>query len=73
MSEAFVIEVDGEALGLAVRDGRRFRFVSSQPLMHQIDRKLYPSLRAVRSAATEIYRTLTARPQRRSLVERPGL
>ena len=64
MSEAFVIEVDGEALGLAVRDGRRFRFVSSQPLLHQIDRKLYPSLRAARSAATEVYRTLTA-PRRR--------
>lgn len=61
MSEAFVIEVDGEALGLAVRDGRRFRFVSSQPLLQQIDRKLYPSLRAARNAATEAYRSLAAR------------
>lgn len=68
MSEAFVIEVDGEALGLAVRDGRRFRFISSQPLLQQIDRKLYPSLRALRSAATEVYRSLTARRPRRGLI-----
>lgn len=68
MSEAFVIEVDGEALGLAVRDGRRFRFISSQPLLQQIDRKLYPSLRALRSAATQVYRSLAARRQPHGLV-----
>ncbi|WP_119422248.1 hypothetical protein [Desertibaculum subflavum] len=68
MSEAFVIEVDGEALGLAVRDGRRFRFISSQPLLQQIDRKLYPSLRALRSAATEVYRSLTAGRRRPGLI-----
>jgi hypothetical protein len=68
MSEAFVIEVDGEALGLAVRDGRRFRFVSSQPLLNQIDRKLYPSLRAVRNAATKVYRSLTVRRRRGGLI-----
>jgi hypothetical protein len=68
MSEAFVIEVDGEALGLAVRDGRRFRFVSSQPLLNQIDRKLYPSLRAVRNAATKVYRSLTGRQRRGGLI-----
>lgn len=68
MSEAFVIEVDGEAIGLAVRDGRRFRFISSQPLMQQIDRKLYPSLRALRNAATEIYRSLTVARRRGGLI-----
>jgi hypothetical protein len=68
MSEAFVIEVDGEALGLAVRDGRRFRFISSQPLMQQIDRKLYPSLRALRNAVTAIYRSLTVNRRRGGLI-----
>ena len=68
MSEAFVIEVDGEALGLAVRDGRRFRFISSQPLMQQIDRKLYPSLRALRNAVTAIYRSLTVGRRRGGLI-----
>ena len=68
MSEAFVIEVDGEALGLAVRDGRRFRFISSQPLMQQIDRKLYPSLRALRNAVTAIYRSLAVGRRRGGLI-----
>lgn len=68
MSEAFVIEVDGEALGLAVRDGRRFRFVCSQPLLQQIDRKLYPSLRAVRAAATQVYRSLAERRRPHGLI-----
>ncbi len=56
MTEAFVIETDGATLGLAVRDGRRFRFISTEPTVQAIDRRLYPSLRALRQAAIAAFR-----------------
>jgi hypothetical protein len=64
MNDAYVIEVDGVPLGLAVRDGHRFRFVSTEPALHALDRTLYPSLRAMRNAVVRAFRAATNRTLR---------
>ncbi len=61
---AFVIEVDDQAVGLAVRDGGRFRFISAVPALQALDRSLHPSFRAAKRAATAALRELSARPDR---------
>lgn len=58
---AFVIEVDDQTVGLAVRDGGRFRFISAIPALQALDRSLYPSFKAAKSAATAALRTLADR------------
>lgn len=65
-STAFVIEVDDQTVGLAVRDGGRFRFISAIPALQALDRSLHPSFKATKRAATAALRKLTPRRESRS-------
>lgn len=62
---AFVIEIDDETVGLAVRDGGRFRFISAVPALQALDRSLHPSLKAAKRAATAALRRLSPRRESR--------
>lgn len=57
---AFVIEIDDETVGLAVRDGGRFRFIAAIPALQALDRSLHPSFKAAKRAAAAMLRGLAA-------------
>lgn len=54
MSERFIVEAAGRAVGLAVRCKGGFRFFASDPLLHRFENQVFPRfralLRAVRAA-----------------------
>lgn len=62
---AFVIEIDDQTVGLAVRDGGRFRFISAIPALHALDRSLHPSFKAAKRAATAALRQLAPKTESR--------
>ena len=41
MSNAYMIETSGEIAGVVVREGRRFRFLSSSPWFWSLDGEYY--------------------------------
>lgn len=51
MSNAYVIEVDDEAAGIVVREGNRFRFLSSSRRFWSLDGEYYRSPRHAERAA----------------------
>lgn len=61
MANAFVIEVGEEAVGLVVREGRRYRFISSSRWAGSLDRK---SFRTPKDAERAALGVLMARPHR---------
>jgi len=56
---AFVIEIDEQTVGLAVRDGGRYRFIAAIPALNALDRSLHPSFKAAKRAAAAMLRGLT--------------
>ena len=58
MSEAFVVEVRGQQVGLVIRERGGFRFFAAAPGYYGLDGKLFPSygharLAAIRKAKAE--------------------
>jgi hypothetical protein len=58
MSEAFVVEIRGQQVGLAIRERGGFRFFAAAPGYFGLDGKLFPSygharLAAIRKAKSE--------------------
>jgi hypothetical protein len=51
MSNAYVIETRDEAAGIVVREGQRFRFLSSSPRFWSLDGKDYRSPKEAERAA----------------------
>ena len=51
MSEAFVVEVWGQQVGLAIRERGGFRFFAAAPGYFALDGKLFPSYGQARLAA----------------------
>lgn len=64
MTSACIIEVGGKALGLAIKDGRTFRFCAADASVLELDGQRYPSptdaTRAVR-AHLKAVKSVTAR------------
>jgi hypothetical protein len=54
VTDAFVIEAQRRAAGVAVRDLRGFRFFAAEEPFFAIDKQLFPHLRAVRRAVEAI-------------------
>lgn len=54
MSNAYVIEASGETAGIVVREGQRFRFLSSSPRFWSVDGNYYPSPKEAERAARAI-------------------
>ncbi len=54
MSNAYVIETGGEAAGIVIREGRRFRFLSSSPQFWSVDGNYYRSPKEAERAARAI-------------------
>jgi hypothetical protein len=51
MHNAYIIEIDEEAVGIAARDGQGFRFHAAIHAFSGLDGKVFPSLRHATSAA----------------------
>ena len=51
MSDAFVVEIWGEQVGLAIRERGGFRFFAAAPGYFGLDGNLYPTFGHVRLAA----------------------
>lgn len=68
-SDVTLIEVDDEAVGLAVRDGAGFRFFAAVASVGRLDNQLFASLKALRRSAAEHAAPLAAR---RRAAMRPG-
>jgi hypothetical protein len=64
MPNATLIEVEGDPVGLAVRDGRGFRFHATAQRLRAIDGKLFATPAAAARAARELPVSL-AHPSRR--------
>jgi hypothetical protein len=56
VADAYVIEAQNRAAGLAVRDRRGFRFFAAEQPFFALDKRLFPSLRAIRHAVETIAR-----------------
>lgn len=64
MLQSHVIDIDGVFAGAAVRTARSFRFVAVHPSLLELHHHEFPSLGAVRLAATLRMRGI-GRPQQR--------
>jgi hypothetical protein len=53
MSDAFVIEVDGDAVGVVVKEREGFRFVASSRDHLPLEGRLFPTPTAAERAAIE--------------------
>ena len=51
MSNAYMIETNDEVAGIVVREGQRFRFLSSSPRFCSLDGKYYRSPKEAKRAA----------------------
>ena len=51
MSKAYVIETNAEIAGIVVREGQRFRFLSSSPRFSNLDGEYYRSPKEAERAA----------------------
>ena len=54
MTAAYVIEVDGEAVGLVVKEPEGFRFVAAQQQQFPIDGRVFRSAEQAERAATRL-------------------
>lgn len=52
-SDVTLIEIDDEAVGLAVREASGFRFFTAVSALRDIDSQVFRSLKALRRAARE--------------------
>ena len=57
MHQSHVIEVSGRFAGAALSQGGAFRFVAVDPQAAPLDRSLWPSLRDVQRAVTQLMQT----------------
>ncbi|HTU55075.1 MAG TPA: hypothetical protein VMF62_13995 [Acetobacteraceae bacterium] len=61
MMQSYVIDVAGTFAGAAIRtpspEGESFRFIAVDPRVGDLDRSEWPSLEAVRRAASHMLRT----------------
>jgi hypothetical protein len=60
MTDAFVIEVDGEAVGLVLKEREGFRFVAANRDHTALDGRLFPTAFAAERAAIDLRRCKTA-------------
>jgi hypothetical protein len=67
MSEAFVVEIQGQQVGLAIRERGGFRFFAAAPGYFGLDGKLFPSYGHVRLAA--IRKARSEKPARQAPIE----
>jgi len=78
MMQSFVIDVSGIFAGAAVRVpslyGESFRFIAIDPRVEDLDQSEWPSLEAVRHAASHLLRTgqLPAPPTAQSPTQAAG-
>jgi hypothetical protein len=56
MSDAFVIETAARTAGLAIREGRGFRFYASDHSFQALDNRLFGGIGAIQSAVAAIVR-----------------
>jgi thiol-disulfide isomerase/thioredoxin len=54
MSGAFIIETDGRAAGVAVRDGNNFQFFASDHSFWGLEARKFRNLREVRRSVADI-------------------
>ena len=54
MSGAFIIETEGRAAGVVVRDGNNFQFFASDDVFRGMDSRRFRNLREVRRSVAEI-------------------
>ena len=54
MHNAYIIEIDEEAVAIAARDAGGFRFHAALHAVNQLDGRLYPSLREATRAARAV-------------------
>lgn len=50
MSSPFVVEKDGRTVGIGLRCRGGFRFFASEPLLRQLDGRVFPRVRALMRA-----------------------
>ena len=60
MSNAYMIETSGEIAGVVVREGRRFRFLSSSPRFWNLDGEHYRNPKEAERAALALLAVLRA-------------
>ena len=68
MRNAYIIEIDDEAVGIAARDGGGFRFHAALHAFNGLDGQLFPSLKEATRAAHALLnadRAPVERPARR--------
>jgi hypothetical protein len=51
MLQSHIIEVDGTAVGIAVRIDRGYRFIAADPRLEELDTSIFPTLEDVRRLA----------------------
>lgn len=56
--DRFVVEADRKVVGIAIRVPGGYRFVSSDPDFHSMDRKVFPRARTLASRIAELARSL---------------
>lgn len=61
MSNAYVIEASDETAGVVVREGQRFRFLSSSPRFWTLDGEYYRSPKEAERAALALLAVRTLR------------
>jgi hypothetical protein len=66
MHNAYIIEVQDEAVGVAAREGRSFRFHAAVQAFRQLDGRLFASLQQANRAVQAVQKAaLTRGPMRR--------
>jgi len=64
--DAFIIETDGVAAGIVVREGRRYRFYSADADFRSLDGQPYATPRAAQKAADLVRATVDRKADARS-------
>jgi hypothetical protein len=57
MRNAYIIEIQDEAVGIAAREGRGFRFHAAAHAFQQLDGRLFPSLQQANRAVQTVQKT----------------
>jgi len=63
--DRFAVEADRKVVGIAIRVPGGFRFFSSDPDFHAMDRRIFPRARALAHGVAEFARAHRARAKNR--------
>jgi len=63
--DRFAVEADRKVVGIAIRVPGGFRFFSSDPDFHPMDRRIFPRARALARGVAEFARAHRARAKNR--------